>query len=320
MYKQIIVIFNLIFILQSCQGSNYISTPSKTVNNQIQSAIPNNNIPSTESKLTTTENNLKPENLLKVNFKNFASEDLFSVINNKGNGYIFKGYFAKYIDNYKITDNEDIFSKSFSSTYTSASLNDEGNGFIAWDTGFSGICSASNVYAKQIENYKFSVKEYVIASHVCLPFPQVKLDNNGNGEIQWEKDDLDTKIVSNFSKKVINFKPIEEDVQLKETKPENPDNLRFNNVKIINNSGNGFLVLTKDKEIILKKITNNNISEQEIHLYKYTSYGSPPSLSINDSGNGIVVWSDFISETLGNASISSKEQIFARIIKNYQVL
>jgi hypothetical protein len=92
------------------------------------------------------------------------------------------------------------------------------------------------------------------------------------------------------------------------------------NVKIINNSGNGFLVLTKDKEITLKKITNNNISEQEINLYKYTSYGSPPSLSINDSGNGIVVWSDFISETLGNASISAKEQIFARIIKNYQVL
>lgn len=319
MNKPIMIIFSLIVIIQSCQISNSNSTPSKTVINQTQSVILNNN-PSIEPKLTTTENNLKTENLLKINFKNFASEDLFTVINNKGNGYIFKGYVAKYIDNYKITDNEEIFSRNFSSTYTSAFLNDEGNGFIAWDTGFSGVCSASNVYAKQIENYKFSIKAYVIAEHVCLPFPQVKLDSNGNGQIQWEKDDLDKKIVSNFSQKVINFNPIEEPAQLKETKYEKHDNLRFNQLKVINNSGNGFLVLTKDKEITLKKITNNNTSDQEIKLYKYTSYGSPPSLSINDSGNGIVVWSDFISETPSNDYISSKEQIFARIIKNYQVL
>lgn len=317
MHKKRLFIPIILSFFYSCStvvNNNPVKTPIPSTSSIISSSVSPSPSASTKPEIISQPNS---ETLIKVQFKGFSRENLFTVINNKGNGFIFKGWSAKYIEDYKITDREDIFSKYFPSTYTGSYLNDEGNGLIAWDTGFSGLCSASNVYAVKIENYHFSTKEHIIQQHACLPNPEIKLSEKGDGEIQWNNYDFSTKILETFSKKVNNFQPTEQEVILKSSVLKESYNDYQSEKNVINSSGNGFVVSSNDgKKISIRRITNNQVSEQFMDLYTYNSYGSPPSASINESGNGIIVWSDYISE---NGS-ESREQVFVRIIKNYQVL
>ncbi|MEK7432615.1 MAG: hypothetical protein AABZ74_05735, partial [Cyanobacteriota bacterium] len=170
----------------------------------------------------------------------------------------------------------------------SSSLNNKGDGLITWVEKKS---TDNDIYAMRVKGFNpiglpFQVNLINIGEQLES---YVSVDDNGVGFIAWSTPENGNRRV--YLRKIESYAPIGDQFPASTTfvgDQKNP------NIKI-NSSGNGFITFvdnTSGTYTLIKRDIVNNIltgSESSIDVALGASY--KPEISINNQGNGMVIWS-----------------------------